>query len=167
MIVNFIVYDNDGIILRTGSCPKDALSAQAGSGELVMIGEAGDESHVITDGVITALPAKPTSYHVISRATKTWVEDLRLKERYLNTEKHSGRNQTISQGYTYNGQIFQIDLNSRTSISGKVLYLQVNTQVDIVYWKATDNSIVAFTREEFFVFASAVSDYYENLILTT
>jgi hypothetical protein len=81
--------------------------------------------------------------------------------------KVKNRKELVNAGFDYENKTFQIDDGSRTSISGKVLYLQVNTQVDTVYWKATDNNIVTFTRAEFFVFASAVSDYYENLILTT
>jgi hypothetical protein len=163
----FIVYNSDGKILRRGSCPLSTFEQQAKPGELIIEGEANDATDFIEGGLVKSKGLKPSESHVFDHASKNWVEDAVLKAQLARSEKHSGRNQTISQGYTYNGKVFQIDLNSRTSISGKVVYLQVNTQVDTLYWKATDNNVVTFTREEFFVFASAVSDYYENLILTT
>jgi hypothetical protein len=74
---------------------------------------------------------------------------------------------TVTDGMPYNNSVFQIDATSRTNIYGKAIYLLVNPSVSSVTWKALNNDKITFTRAEFFVFASAVSDYYENLILTT
>lgn len=54
---SFIVYAQDGTILRTGNCPDNMLSIQAGGGEFVMEGAADDSSSMITNGVVTDRPA--------------------------------------------------------------------------------------------------------------
>jgi hypothetical protein len=113
------------------------------------------------------VPSSPGINYSFNYGSKTWVLDPALEKRNLSIDRHSIRTQAIQEGFLFDSTLFQIDLNSRTSISGKVVYLQVNTQVDTVYWKAMDNSVVTFTTAEFLVFASAVSDYYENLILAT
>ena len=50
--MNYIVYDKDGNILRTGTCPVDMFSLQAQQGETVMEGIANDMEHRIVEGKI-------------------------------------------------------------------------------------------------------------------
>lgn len=48
MMRKFIVYDNTGQILRTGSCPENMLDIQAhGEGEYILEGEASDETDMV------------------------------------------------------------------------------------------------------------------------
>jgi hypothetical protein len=49
---NFIIYDHEGKILRTGTCPSDMLSIQPGNNEIVMEGEADDSKHYIKNGEV-------------------------------------------------------------------------------------------------------------------
>ena len=50
---NYIVYNRDGEILRTGMCPDSMVRIQAqGEGELVMEGKANDIEHKIINGKI-------------------------------------------------------------------------------------------------------------------
>jgi hypothetical protein len=48
----FIIYDASGIILRTGTCPDDAYSSQAGEGESVLEGTADDLTQKVVAGEI-------------------------------------------------------------------------------------------------------------------
>ncbi len=49
---NYIVYNLEGKILRTGSCPDDMMEIQAHENEFVMEGIADDVKHRIKDGEI-------------------------------------------------------------------------------------------------------------------
>jgi hypothetical protein len=67
--------------------------------------------------------------------------------------------------YMFNGVAYQIDAESRISIVSKALSLTLDTTRSTVSWKATDNSVVEFTRDEFITFALEVESYYESLVL--
>lgn len=56
----FIVYNSDGDILRTGSCPDNMFELQAGDGEFVIDGVADDATKRIIDGVIVDKPIQVT-----------------------------------------------------------------------------------------------------------
>lgn len=55
-MINFIVYNSDGDILRTGLAPESQVDLQAGDGEFVMRGMADDSKHKIVDGEIVDKP---------------------------------------------------------------------------------------------------------------
>ena len=54
---SFIVYAQDGTILRTGSCPDAMFDLQKDEDELIMEGVADDASKIIQDGKIVEKPA--------------------------------------------------------------------------------------------------------------
>ena len=54
---SFIVYAQDGTILRTGSCPDAMFDLQKDEDELIMEGVADDASDMIQDGKIVQKPA--------------------------------------------------------------------------------------------------------------
>lgn len=51
-MINFIVYDEDGTIAKTGTCNKANMQMQAKSGQYVIEGIADDSKHIIVDGQI-------------------------------------------------------------------------------------------------------------------
>lgn len=53
---NFLVYDDEGIILRSGYCKDGDLSMQAGAGEYVLEGVADDATKMVVDGQIVDKP---------------------------------------------------------------------------------------------------------------
>jgi hypothetical protein len=55
-VKSFIIYNVDGIIIRTGSCVDSDFDIQAGDGEFVMEGIADDLCHMILDGQIVDKP---------------------------------------------------------------------------------------------------------------
>jgi putative transposon-encoded protein len=69
--------------------------------------------------------------------------------------------------YVFNGVTYQTDAESRINIVSKALQLQLDDTLDVVYWKAKDNTVNEFTRDEFIVFAKEVAVYYESLVLKT
>lgn len=71
--MNYIVYDENGNILRTGYCPDDHLKFQAGPGEFVMPGEASDAQHMIRNGVVVDRPPQPVTAPEPEPAP-TWIE---------------------------------------------------------------------------------------------
>lgn len=119
------------------------------------------------DNELVAKPDRPNNYSKFNYSTKTWVDDNQLLQAQLNSTRRLARAAKINEGFQFSGTIFQIDDTSRSNIMGKVAYLQLNHNTDQVSWKATDNTIKVFTRDEFFEFASQVSDYYEDIILSS
>jgi hypothetical protein len=55
-MIDFIIYDDDGNILRTGKCPESILYTQINEGEHIMQGVASDDKHIIIDGEIADKP---------------------------------------------------------------------------------------------------------------
>lgn len=50
--MEFIVFNQEGEILRTGSCPEEMLSVQAQPGEFAIEGSAKDLTQYVVDGVV-------------------------------------------------------------------------------------------------------------------
>lgn len=55
-MIDFIVHDNEGRILRSGLCQKETIHLQAGDGESVMAGKADDTKQYIDCGRAVARP---------------------------------------------------------------------------------------------------------------
>ncbi len=53
---SYVVYADDGEILRTGTCPAYAVARQAMAGEHVMVGQANDIEDKIVAGEIQRRP---------------------------------------------------------------------------------------------------------------
>jgi hypothetical protein len=72
----FIVFKENGQILRSGNCSDDDFIHQAGDGELLIEGIANPVTQYISDGDVMDMPTKPDSNHVFDYSTKEWVADL-------------------------------------------------------------------------------------------
>jgi hypothetical protein len=78
---NFIVYDKDGNILRTGSCMEDDFALQADIGEYVDEGKADDtkqfmNKHKLEDKAVA--PALTKTGNVLTNLPKpctVWIDD--------------------------------------------------------------------------------------------
>ena len=55
-MTQFIVYDDQGFILRSGNCADSDINLQAGDGELVMEGIANNSSQMVVAGVVCNKP---------------------------------------------------------------------------------------------------------------
>ena len=70
--------------------------------------------------------------------------------------------------FSYNGNIFQINGDSKVNIAGKVseilLTQDTSEPVKSVSWIAKDNTIIQFTPEEFLAFSKAVANYIETIL---
>jgi hypothetical protein len=53
----FVIYNNEGKILRTGSCPDDMFDIQCGDNESIIEGTANDDMQHVVDGVVVDKPA--------------------------------------------------------------------------------------------------------------
>ena len=60
-MIDFIVHDNEGRILRSGLCQKEAVHLQATRGEVAIVGKACDEKHYILSGKVTERPLFDTA----------------------------------------------------------------------------------------------------------
>lgn len=70
--------------------------------------------------------------------------------------------------FSYMGKTYQIDINSKLNINGKVsaILLAQSTEQPImqVRWIAKDNSITQFTTLEFLAFSNAVAEHIEQIL---
>ena len=70
--------------------------------------------------------------------------------------------------FSYNGNIFQINQDSKANIAGKVseimLFQNTKNPIKSVSWIVKDNTIVEFTAEEFLVFSKEVVNYIETIL---
>jgi hypothetical protein len=55
-IKNFIIYNQSGQILRTGTCPANMMNIQHGPDEFILEGIADDSKYYIKNGIITEHP---------------------------------------------------------------------------------------------------------------
>lgn len=70
--------------------------------------------------------------------------------------------------FSYADKVFQIDTESKLNISGKVSEIMLKTQlsqeIDNINWIAKDNTIKAFSKDEFLAFATAVATHTEMIL---
>ena len=74
--INYVVYNNQGRILRTGVCMEDSLLIQADKDEYVIEGKASQHTQYVENSLIIDLPKCPGSFYYVDWDTKTWKIDL-------------------------------------------------------------------------------------------
>lgn len=72
-MADFIVYDDNGNILRTGSCPSDMVQLQ---GDNVIEGKADDSIHIIVDGKVVDKP-------IVAKTTDELLDEIRMQRDLL------------------------------------------------------------------------------------
>lgn len=72
---NYIVYNEQGKILRTGICLDDYFEQQATSDENIIEGIANANLNYISNGLIVNFPEKPIGTYYFDYTTKQWVFD--------------------------------------------------------------------------------------------
>lgn len=76
---SFVIYNSEGTILRTGSCPDEVFALQRSGDEIILEGVADDATQHVVDGVVVDKPA-PTSAELTAIA----MYELRpLRDSYL------------------------------------------------------------------------------------
>ena len=75
---SYIVYDSDGIIVRTGICSQHDLHLQTIDGQFVIEGEADDASKMIVDGKIVD---KPETIYTDADLNNQVLKIIRVKRR--------------------------------------------------------------------------------------
>ena len=89
---NFIIYNTEGYILRTGSCPDSMIKNQIVDGEFVISGEADQETQKVVN-------------HIVCDKTQTEIDEYRLTRQHMKrlhftgTETDKELNQTISEHF--------------------------------------------------------------------
>ena len=76
---NYIIYNRDGGILRTGICPDDMMNIQVQEGEFVMEGAANDIEHRIVKGKIVR--KSEAEINAIKEAMKPDPKELLISQR--------------------------------------------------------------------------------------
>lgn len=77
---SFVVYNDQGEILRTGACQDEDLSVQAGEGESVLEGNADDLTQMVVDGAVVDKPELSDA----EKKAETIAELRKLRDNLLN-----------------------------------------------------------------------------------
>jgi hypothetical protein len=72
----FIVFKENGQILRSGNCSDDDFIHQALDGEFLIEGIANPVTQYISNGDVIDMPIKPDSNHVFDYSKKEWIADI-------------------------------------------------------------------------------------------
>jgi len=74
---SFIVYDETGRILRTGTCSDADLLLQ---GQYVLEGSANDDLQYVSNGAVVNMPDRPSLHHKFNYESKVWEPDFQSSE---------------------------------------------------------------------------------------
>lgn len=124
MTVAFIVCDQRGKILRTGSCQDELVSAQTvDDTEISFAGTVSkqEEYYVsLPDKVVKALPAKPSPHHEWDWTTKSWLPNLDAAKAAKKAEIEAERNRRINAPLIYGGKVLDADQAARDNLKAKL-----------------------------------------------
>lgn len=71
----FIIYKENGQIIRDGCCQDDVFDLQARDDEFILESDATWEGNYVDNGVVLPLPIKPDGYYVFDYSAKEWIFD--------------------------------------------------------------------------------------------
>ena len=72
MMKQYIIYKENGCIVRTGTCPDFDYEHQAMDGELIMEGAA-ERNQYIENGTVVDMPPKPDGEYQFDYTSKSWL----------------------------------------------------------------------------------------------
>lgn len=72
---NFIIYNNEGKILRIGTCLDGDFHYQNGQGELILEGKADLYSQYVENNAVVDMPTKPSGEYIFNYTSKQWEFD--------------------------------------------------------------------------------------------
>ena len=105
---NFTIFNNDGRILRTGSCQDIDYELQIGESESILEGTADAATQYIDNGVVTDMPERPVGYYKFDYTQKAWVQDYDKAD----SEQRIKRNRLLKESdWT---QLPDVPINNRT-----------------------------------------------------
>lgn len=128
--MNFIVYDQYGSILRTGSCSPEYLELQAQTNEFVIEGIANDNTQYIENSEIKNFTAEELELKNNSPFGYKWQMPDKTLVKYLSDEDI----------YNYHESII---LNKQKQLLAETDWTQTNDQSDIIknIWKPYRESL--------------------------
>ena len=152
---SFVLYNTDGEITRSGSCPDSDFELQ---GTPIIEGFGNFRTHYVSDGVLTVYtdeqmvakathPLYPATW---SNSSMSWVDTRSLDE--LKAAKweeiKQARTAAVDANMTTPHGVIQCDPDSRKNITDAILLLQqtpAGTQID---WTMYDNTVVSLGLTE-------------------
>lgn len=72
---NFIVYIDNGKIVKSGSCQDEVFQYQAEDGQFIIESDAKPEISYVENGIVKEMPSKPGENYVFDYDIKQWVLD--------------------------------------------------------------------------------------------
>lgn len=91
---NFVVYLDNGEIVRSGICQDALVSAQATNNEYVIEAEVTNEYQYVENSVVIDMPPKPNGFYTFNYDSKQWEFDYTAAEDQAIIQ----RNQLLAEG---------------------------------------------------------------------
>lgn len=160
----FIVYDVQGKILRTGSCPDEMVEIQAGTGEMVIEGVASEAISYVQNGQLVTKPKQPSPHHLFDYTIKQWVDPRTLQDikDVKWAEIKGARNATEFGIFTWNGSTFDSDAASQSRIQGAAQLATLalmNNQMFSVDWTLADNTVRTLSAQDMIMVGTAMGEH--------
>lgn len=167
--VQYVVVDDDGLILRTGTSKSiDIEYITTTPAEHVILDNVPPDNNYRWDGTewisIPVRPNNPVNFDVI---TNTW-KDLRNLEDFKRLkweELKLKRTELENAGFTWNGLVFDSDQKSQLYLSNALELAQISGKN--IEWILKDNSVASLTAENLLSIKLSLSEYINNIYNTS
>lgn len=155
--MNYVVFNDDGEIIRCGTCPDDQLDIQGPVG-FVLEGDAAPSTHYVLNGVITAYSteqaaAKATRtsrWHDWSNSSMSWVDsrDVDIHKLQKWEEIKTIRAAKCAELLTVGAMTFDATAVSQQQINGAVTLALLAPSDWTIDWTLGDNTTATLTKAE-------------------
>lgn len=155
--MNYVVFNDDGNIIRTGQCPDDDLQYQGPVG-YVLNGFGHPTTHYVANHELVeytpeqraAKTVQPTFFHLWSNETMSWVDtrplDVAKSDKWVQVK--SERMTRCEEPLVVDGRTYDATPYSQSQISGAVTLAMLAPADWSIDWTLADNTVVALSKAE-------------------
>lgn len=171
---NYAIYNEGGLILRTGSAPDTMINLQAQPGEFVLITDAGEDSYVF-EGVIH----KYTEAELVSKNNLPtgWIwkmpervavdtRDLQAAKERAWTRIKTARAAAELADFTHNGNVYQADRERITGAVTAAILAQLSGAPYSIVWTLSNNTTVTLDGPQMMGVGAALAQHIKDVFDT-
>ena len=151
-MADFTIYQADGRIIASGSCPANAVQAQLGNYPDCFLLNVGSNPRTdyVQNGVVTAMPPRPGDTFAFDYQSGQWMETRSAADIIK-----ARRDIAIQSGITVNGFQIATDELSQQRIMGAALSAMLDSNYS-VQWKVSSTQFVTLDATQIMQFAQLV-----------
>lgn len=123
-------------------CPPSIIHLQVGEGKGYIIGSFGEDEYVVANGLVTALPSKPSPYH--SWDGSAWVLSATEAGKALKAKRYD----VSVSGFIWNTWPVHSDMDSRSAAKDQCDEARAGRRIDGDLWKFQDGVFRELTNAQ-------------------